>query len=135
MLKPSAFSITWPPAATLQARDLDLVDRVEHRLAGVVGQQVRALVVVDDRERGVAVLGDLGRAAGRERAAHATTCGIRSTFASSGAIWARTFGAVAEPCALCQTIVSVSPLWAGNSLLSRSTTCWDSVPGRLKSVA
>ena len=65
----------------------------------------------------------------------ATTCGIRCTFASSGAIWARTLRAVAEPCELCHTIVSVSPLWAGNSLFSRSTTCWDSVPGRLKSVA
>jgi len=43
-------------------------------------------------------------------------------------------GSSTLPFAVWKTIVSTSPLWALNWLPRRSTTCWASVPGRLKSV-
>jgi hypothetical protein len=64
-----------------------------------------------------------------------TTCGILATLASTGVIALRTAGSSMVPRALWKTIVSTSPLWALNWPPSRSTTCWASVPGRLKSVA
>ncbi len=63
------------------------------------------------------------------------TCGILATRSSTGVTALRTAGSSTLPFALWKTIVSTSPLWALNWLPSRSTTCWASVPGRLKSVA
>ena len=71
MLKPSALSITWPPAASVRPGTLTALTAFEHRQAGLVGQQVGALVVVDRRERGMPVARDLdcaGRTVGADDA-------------------------------------------------------------------
>ena len=124
-----------PAGGDLQPGDVDLVDRVEHRLAVVVGQQVRALVVVDGRERGLAVLGDLDRPGGAVRADDADDVRHRRPpCASSGSIASRTAGRRPCPWRVEDDRVDVAAL--GLELaLSRSMTCWDSVPGRLKLVA
>ncbi len=64
-----------------------------------------------------------------------TTCGIVRTCLSSGSIALRTADDWTVPLVVWNTIWSTSPPCEGNSLLSRSTTCWDSVLGRLKSLA
>ena len=63
------------------------------------------------------------------------TCGIVWTCLSSGSIALRTVDDWTVPVVVWNTIWSTSPPCEGNSLLSRSTTCWDSVLGRLKSFA
>ena len=53
-LKPSALLDDLTARGDLQPRHVHAVDLVEHRLAGVVREQVGGLVVVDRRERGLA---------------------------------------------------------------------------------
>ena len=119
----------------LQARHVHRVDLVEQRVPGVVRQQVGALVVVDRRERGLAVGRDLDAPRGVYGLITPATCGNLLTRASSGAIAARTAGESIVPRETWKTIVSTSPLWAWNSRVSRSDARCDSVPGRLKLVA
>ncbi len=136
MLKPSAFSITCPPAASFSPGTWIVVDRVEHRLTGLVGQQVGALVVVDRRERGLADRARPRPAGGAVWADHAVDMRHRVAPGPAAARSRRARPARRRSrCEVWKTIVSMSPLWALNWLLSRSVTCWASVPGRLKSVA
>ena len=61
MLKPSALLDHLAAGCDLQAGDVDRVDLPEHRLPGVVGQQVCPLGVVDRREGGVPIFRNLQR--------------------------------------------------------------------------
>ena len=57
------------------------------------------------------------------------TCGSRATSRNIALTRARTPASCSEPPRTRKTIRSLSPDWAGNSRLSRSTVRWDSVPG------